>query len=107
MDEHATPEKLALRRAAEALGGQAALASLLGYSDRRNVWPWFKTTRQFPAEHCPPVERATRERHAMDPSKPIVTCEELRPDVPWDVLREQAVPCAEGPRRRVTDHAQG
>lgn len=84
------PEKAALRRAADAIGGQAALASLLGYSDRRNVSPWFTTPRQFPAEHCPAIERATRALHAEDSSKPVVTCEELRPDVPWGVLREQA-----------------
>lgn len=79
-----SPEKAALQRAADVLGGQAALADLLGYSDRRNVWPWFNTDRRFPAEHCPKVERATR-----DKGKPVL-CEELRPDVAWDVLRLQA-----------------
>lgn len=94
MDAH--PELAALRRAADALGGQAALASACGYSDRRHVWPWFNTERRakgwrVPAEHCPAIERATREAAAakQDPSL-IVTCEELRPDVAWDVLREQA-----------------
>lgn len=76
MKDEPQPEKEALRRAADVLGGQAALAELLGYTDRRNVWPWFNTDRKFPAEHCPLVERATG-----------VTCEELRPDVQWDVLR--------------------
>lgn len=90
MSAPTSPEKLALRRAADALGGQAALAVLLGYADRRNVSPWFTTARAFPAEHCPAVERATRERNAIDPARPIVTCEELRPDVMWSVLREQA-----------------
>lgn len=60
------------------------MAEILGYEDRRNVWPWFNTDRRFPAEHCPAIERATREKG--DP----VTCEELRPDVPWEVLRMQA-----------------
>lgn len=82
MDEDTA--KLALRRAAEVLGGQAALATLLGYQDRRNVWPWFNTDRKFPAEHCPLVEEATR--NAGSP----VTCEELRPDVQWAVLRDPA-----------------
>ncbi|MGL5117563.1 MAG: helix-turn-helix domain-containing protein [Beijerinckiaceae bacterium] len=76
MKDQTTPGKDALRRAADLLGGQAALAELLGCKDRRNVWPWFNTDRKFPAEHCPLVERATG-----------VTCEELRPDVQWDVLR--------------------
>lgn len=84
MSKTVAPEKLALHRAAKALGGQAALASLLGYRDRRGVWPYFSTDRAFPAEHCPVVERATREKGD------VVTCEELRPDVAWDVLREQA-----------------
>jgi DNA-binding transcriptional regulator YdaS (Cro superfamily) len=86
----ATPKE-ALHKAAEVLGGQAALAVVLGYADRRNVNPWFTTEREFPAEHCPTVERATRERAAeqRDPSL-VVTCEELRPDVAWGVLREPA-----------------
>ena len=76
-----TPQKAALYRAAEILGGQAALAKILGYEDRRNVWPWFATDRPFPAEHCPTVERATNGE---------VTCEQLRPDVSWSVLRNVA-----------------
>lgn len=81
--EDITPPKAALRRAADVLGGQAALATVLGYEDRRAVWHWFGTDRKFPAEHCPAVERATREK-----GQPV-TCEELRPDVAWSVLREQ------------------
>jgi DNA-binding transcriptional regulator YdaS (Cro superfamily) len=90
MSDAVTPEKAALRRAADVLGGQAAFASVLGYADRRNVWPWFSTDRQFPAEHCPRIEARTREIAAErgDPSL-IVTCEQLRPDVAWAVLREQ------------------
>ncbi len=84
MDEKLPPEKEALHRAAQLIGGQAAFAALLGYKDRRNVWPWFNTDRRFPAEHCPEVERATRALGS------VVTCEELRPDVAWDVVRMQA-----------------
>lgn len=76
-------EKAALHRAARVLGGQAAMAAVLGYSDRRGVWPYFNTDRRFPAEHCPAVERATLEKGE------VVRCEELRPDVAWDVLRMQ------------------
>lgn len=75
------PEKAAVRRAAEVLGGQPAMALLLGYSDRRNVSPWFTTDRPFPAEYCPLVEQETRRL-----GKPVL-CEELRPDVAWAVLR--------------------
>jgi DNA-binding transcriptional regulator YdaS (Cro superfamily) len=87
-----SPERVALLQAAESLGGQAALASALGYNDRRNVAPYFAGGRRIPAEHCPALERATRRKHAEDPSKRIVTCEELRPDVAWDVLRLQTAP---------------
>lgn len=83
MDDALSAEKDALRRAAEVLGGQAALASVCGFPDRRHVWPYFSTSRRFPAEQCPAVERATRER-----GRPVL-CEELRPDVAWSVLREQ------------------
>lgn len=79
-----TPEKQALRRAAQVLGGQAALAQACGYQDRRHVWPWFNTSRSVPAEKCPDIERATRE--AGSP----VFCEELRPDVAWAVIRAGA-----------------
>jgi DNA-binding transcriptional regulator YdaS (Cro superfamily) len=58
------------------------MASILGYSDRRGVWAWFNSDRRFPAEHCPAIERATR-----DAGQPVL-CEELRPDVNWSVLRE-------------------
>lgn len=79
-----SPEKLALERAAKVLGGQAAMAKLLGYKDRRGVWPYFNTDRPFPPEHCPTVERATREK-----GEPVV-CEDLRPDVDWPYVRSQA-----------------
>lgn len=78
MSETTTHSKAALKRAAEILGGQAAVARALGYEDRRSVSPWFTTDRDLPAEHCPTIERATAG---------AVTCEELRPDVDWSVLR--------------------
>jgi len=60
MSNQLPPEKQALHRAAQLVGGQAALAALLGYADRRNVWPWFNTDRQIPVEHCPAIEAATK-----------------------------------------------
>jgi DNA-binding transcriptional regulator YdaS (Cro superfamily) len=85
------PQKEALRRAAAALGSQTALALACGYADRRHVWPWFSTDRQVPAEKCPAIERATREKAAeLNRPELVVTCEQLRPDVPWHVLREQS-----------------
>ena len=85
-------EREALDRAAISLGGQAPVASACGFADRRHVWPWFNTNRRVPAEHCPAIERATRAAHAADATKEIVTCEELRSDVAWDVLRMQVMP---------------
>jgi DNA-binding transcriptional regulator YdaS (Cro superfamily) len=79
----------ALQRAIDAAGTQAALAGLVGVK-QQHVWNWLNRGNT-PAEHCPAIERATREIAAErgDP-KLIVTCEELCPGVPWDVLREQA-----------------
>lgn len=85
MDNTYDTEKAALHRAAEIVGGQAALATAIGMEDRRRVWPWFNTDRQVPAEHCPAIEKATNGQ---------VRCEELRPDVAWAVLRGNAEPTA-------------
>lgn len=96
MNDDSLAPKAALRKAASVCGGQSAIATLLGYPDRRHVWPWFNTDRLFPSEHCPIVERETRRIAAErgDPSL-IVTCEELRPDVAWEVLRLQSSPQAQ------------
>jgi DNA-binding transcriptional regulator YdaS (Cro superfamily) len=66
--------------AAEVVGSQAALASVLGVT-RAAVSQWKDEGRKVPAEHCPVIERATGGR---------VRCEDLRPDVAWNVLRDQA-----------------
>ncbi|WP_307608418.1 helix-turn-helix domain-containing protein [Variovorax boronicumulans] len=70
----------AIRAAAEKVGGQASLARLLDVKPP-TVNQWVKGERQVPAEQCPAIERAT---------SGAVRCEELRPDVPWEVLRLQA-----------------
>lgn len=70
----------ALIRAVELCKGQAALASAIGVK-QQHVWNWLnRPGAQVPAEHCPAIERATAG---------AVRCEELRPDVAWEVLREQ------------------
>jgi DNA-binding transcriptional regulator YdaS (Cro superfamily) len=81
MSETRAREKQALDKAARVLGGQAAMADILGYADRRGVWPYFVTDRKFPAEHCPVIERETLARGD------VVKCEELRPDMAWAVVR--------------------
>jgi DNA-binding transcriptional regulator YdaS (Cro superfamily) len=47
---------------------------------RQHVEHWLRAGR-VPAERCPLIERATNGR---------IRCEDLRPDVAWDVLRMQA-----------------
>ena len=44
------------------------------------VSQWVSGLKAVPAERCPAIERETAG---------AVTCEELRPDVPWSVLRDQ------------------
>ena len=66
-------------KVADIVGSQRALADLLGVS-RGAVNQWKDEGRKVPAEHCPLIERATGGQ---------VRCEDLRPDVAWDVLRMQ------------------
>lgn len=68
--------------ASDIVGSQVALASALGVS-KGAVSQWKDDERRVPAEHCPAIERATRG---------AVRCEDLRPDIDWAVLREQAAP---------------
>lgn len=72
----------AIDRAAEVLGSQTALADLCGVS-KGAVSQWKDAGRRVPAEYCPLIERATSGK---------VTCEDLRPDIEWGVLRPQAAP---------------
>ena len=67
----------AIKAACRAVGGQAALARLLGLAPP-TVNQWVSGQRQVPAERCPEIEKATLG---------AVTCEELRPDVDWAYLR--------------------
>lgn len=69
----------ALERAVEICGSQAALAAKLNL--RQSHVSMWKARGNVPAEYCPSIERATDGR---------VRCEQLRPDVAWEVLREHA-----------------
>lgn len=80
----------AARRAIQVMDGPANAARLLNVKGHRHqtVQSWLKN--RVPAEHCPAIERVTRERGS------VVTCEELRPDVDWAVLRSAvAAPAAD------------
>jgi len=72
----------AIERAIQVFGSQAAMASALGIK-QPTISEWLRGERRVPAERCPEIERETRRR-----GQPVL-CEELRPDVAWDVLREQ------------------
>lgn len=61
------------------LGSQAALAKRLGIVQSA-VANW-RARSSVPAEYCPAIEAATDGK---------VTCEQLRPDVHWHVLRNTA-----------------
>ncbi|MGY4696576.1 helix-turn-helix domain-containing protein [Xylella fastidiosa subsp. sandyi] len=73
-------EPIAINVACQLVGGQSALAGLLGVSSP-TVNQWCNGVRPVPAERCPSIERATSGE---------VTCEELRPDVDWEYLRGAA-----------------
>jgi len=75
-----TPTSISpIDRAIAVLGSASALASALEVSAAA-VGQWKSGDRRVPAERCPEIERATGGK---------VRCEELRPDVAWDVLRLQ------------------
>lgn len=69
----------AIEKAVDLFEGSAKkLADAIGRGVlRQNVEHWLKSKR-VPSDHCPAIERATNG---------AVTCEELRPDVDWAVLR--------------------
>lgn len=69
----------ALERAIKAAGGISALARALNLKSHAVVQQW--RLNRVPAEHCPAIELTTG-----------VICEELRPDIPWGVLRKGADP---------------
>ena len=78
------PQVQANRRVLELAGGShAEVARILGYQDRRNVWPWTKLLRPFPPYHC----------KALVNKFPELTLQELRPSDwrrHWPELAEAA-----------------
>lgn len=67
-----------INKAIELLGGLNSLAAALGRTPQQ-VSNW-RMRNQVPADYCPDIERVT---------KGAITCEELRPDINWAVLRCQ------------------
>lgn len=87
LPEYFTSEPGAQVRLAKELGVPAPLIS-----------QWKTGERRVPAERCPLIERATGG---------LVRCEDLRPDVAWDVLRLQAEPAAAATTSEATAAGQG
>lgn len=80
----------AVWRAIKAFGTQEALADYLEV-EQTTVSAWGRGDRPVPAERCPQIEEGTRAQAAKKrDGSLIVTCEELRPDVKWVVLRNTA-----------------
>lgn len=73
----------AIERAIKCFGSQAAMATVLGVK-QPTISEWLTGDRKVPAERCPVIERETLLRGD------VVRCEDLRPDVPWGVLRLQS-----------------
>lgn len=85
----------ALSRAIKHAGGQTALANGIGVLQQQ-VWNWLnRGDGRVPAEYCPAIEEFTGR---------AVTCEDLRPDVRWDVLRRSCIDVA-APVEEVRDAA--
>ena len=79
--------RAAMLRAAQLLGGQAALASAIGYPDRRNVAPWMAGDRPLSPIRCVAIEQATAG---------AVTRQDLRPDDWAAIWPELAAPATAG-----------
>lgn len=60
-------------------GSQAEFARAVNVT-RAQVWQWLNKVNSIPAEKAIEIEEKT---------KGAVTCEELRPDVKWHVLRNK------------------
>ena len=67
----------AVQQSIAMLGGPSKVAAKLGVTTQA-VCFWRDGLREFPAERCPAIERATNG---------AVRCEDLHPDIDWAVLR--------------------
>lgn len=94
MDHRGNPPESPAEKAVRLLGGPVKAAAALEVERYQTVQSWLRN--RVPAEYCPLIERATTG---------AVRCEDLRPDIAWDVLRMQAgEACPDsGERRRITD----
>ena len=71
----------ALNRAIAVFPSVVAFSAAIGVPESApHMW---RQRKRVPADHCPAIYRETAARGHP------VACEELRPDIPWGVLREQ------------------
>lgn len=81
-----TPKE-ALTKAIEVLGSQTALAEAAGDDAKTgHVYYWLNKAPEVPAEYCPGIERATREKGDT------VFCEWLCPSTDWAAIRAASGP---------------
>lgn len=84
-----SPREALLRLIAQ-VGSQSALGALVG-ATQQSVSYWVQVGR-VPAAYCPSCERASRNAVSDNPEVgPVVTCEQINPDVDWSVLRNEAL----------------
>lgn len=80
----------ALQHLINQAGGQAILGGQIGVSQQA-VSHWLQAGR-VPAAYCPSCERTSRNAVSENPELgPVVTCEQINPDVDWSVLRNEAL----------------
>lgn len=82
----------ALLKACKVVGGQSALAALLGGKVKQaHVFYWLETGR-IPAQHCPSIERETRRlADERGDAELVVTCEQLNDQTDWAFFRRENV----------------
>lgn len=80
-------QQRAIAEAVQEIGGHAAVAELLGYDDRRNVWPWTSGRRPVPPEHAPNLEFGSNGK---------VTVDRLCPNARWVRVRDRSWPHPDG-----------
>jgi DNA-binding transcriptional regulator YdaS (Cro superfamily) len=76
-----------IKRAAAQFRNNVTFARAIGRSPQF-VSQLLSGDRPVPGDLCPTIERATRENREASGEGEIVTCEQLRPDIDWQVVRE-------------------
>lgn len=81
-----TPQE-ALASAIRVLGSQKAVAAAAGEDVKTgHIFYWLNKAPEVPAQYCPGIERATREKGET------VFCEQLCPTTDWGAVRAEHGP---------------